>query len=451
MIRTIIATLLVVFAGIVAAPQVEACNIPVFRYALENWIPDAYHVLAVSKGPLSEAEVELVETLKAASDNSEHPANLSVQTVDVEQLGGGEAVLERGEPGEEASDDVVPSWVLQRLQRRLAAAAEQGTKLVVLYPKVWDRVAWQAPLDLANVQRLIDSPARQTIAERLLDGQSAVWVLLECDDQAKNDAAWNTLVGELERIEDVVQLPARELIVAEDQYRADVEQAIELRVEFSALRIARDDDQEAAFASMLRGSEADLVEFDGEPVAVPVYGRGRTYFALVGKGINSDTVEENGHFICGACSCEVKRQNPGIDLLLAMNWDAKIGGSAMPDIVLPELTGVGGLEGAVSVTTDDTSMVDSALPSSQQVAFDSQAAAGVASSTAFDSSVSHANRLDDSSRSDPEPVQADDEYHELGDAPEFGVRFLLTVLSGVGIAVGVLGLVVRWVGRRLDN
>jgi hypothetical protein len=48
-------------------------------------------------------------------------------------------------------------------------------------------------------------------------------------------------------------------------------------------------------------------------------------YALVGAGITADNIREAGAFLVGACSCEVKRQNPGTDLLMAVDWDAQIG------------------------------------------------------------------------------------------------------------------------------
>ena len=109
--------------------------------------------------------------------------------------------------------------------------------------------------------------------------------------------------------------------------------------------------QEAAFASMLLGSEPDLRDFD-EPIAIPIYGRGRTFFALVGKGINEEMIHENCQFLCGACSCQVKQENPGVDMLMAVDWAGQVVGSAMPDLVLPELTGVGALELAEATTPE---------------------------------------------------------------------------------------------------
>jgi hypothetical protein len=35
--------------------------------------------------------------------------------------------------------------------------------------------------------------------------------------------------------------------------------------------------------------------------------------------------------VIGACSCEVKRQHPGVDLLTSTDWDAALKGGAAPE------------------------------------------------------------------------------------------------------------------------
>jgi len=61
-----------------------------------------------------------------------------------------------------------------------------------------------------------------------------------------------------------------------------------------------------------------------EPIVFPVFGRGRALFALVGEGINSDNLREAIAFITGPCGCEIKMMNPGVDLLMSVNWDASV-------------------------------------------------------------------------------------------------------------------------------
>jgi hypothetical protein len=49
---------------------------------------------------------------------------------------------------------------------------------------------------------------------------------------------------------------------------------------------------------------------------------------------------EAGNFLVGECSCEVKAQNPGIDLLVPIDWDSFIHYEINLDDALPPLTGL---------------------------------------------------------------------------------------------------------------
>lgn len=366
-------------------PVSRACNIPVFRYALENWRPDPYLVFVLHRGELDAAQQELVAQLRAASGDSQRPANLDVHVVDIEHW---RLESSSAEPSETPQ---LPPPMIEFLTQAIAGPDLNTPQLVALYPATMGHpaVAWQGTLDADPIRSLLDSPLRQQVAQRLLSGQSAVWVLIESGDAAADDEAHARLEVEVARLKSQIELPAREVIESDEYYRPEVE--IDLRVDFSTVRVRRDDPQEAAFASMLLGSEADLRDFK-EPIAIPIYGRGRTYFALVGKGINAEMIEENCRFLCGACSCVVKEQNPGIDMLLAVDWDHQVVGSAMPELVLPELTGVGALdvaETAPAETEDVAARVASSAASSAVVpavptsdASDVPAGAGAAAAAA---------------------------------------------------------------------
>jgi hypothetical protein len=79
------------------------------------------------------------------------------------------------------------------------------------------------------------------------------------------------------------------------------------------------------FVRMLLASEADLdQDFAGEAMVFPVYGRGLILYALVGRGINNWTVERAARFLISPCSCQVKAANPGTDLLLTVDWAARV-------------------------------------------------------------------------------------------------------------------------------
>jgi len=93
---------------------------------------------------------------------------------------------------------------------------------------------------------------------------------------------------------------------------------------FSTLSVSRSDPNEQMLLTMLLNSEPDLEEYKSEPIVFPIFGRGRALFALVGEGINTDNLREAIGFITGPCGCEIKMMNPGVDLLMAENWDASV-------------------------------------------------------------------------------------------------------------------------------
>ena len=115
-----------------------------------------------------------------------------------------------------------------------------------------------------------------------------------------------------------------------------------LKVAFSTVRISRGDPAERMFVAMLLHSEKDLLseEFAGEPMVFPVFGRGRLLWVLVGKGINRDNILESCDYITGACSCEVKFQNPGLDLLVSKDWDKALFETMVEDDPEPDLRGI---------------------------------------------------------------------------------------------------------------
>lgn len=304
----------------------EACSTPVFRYALQRWQPDDYEVLVLHRQPLTDDENELLEILQQAARDEHAPANMTVRTVDLSQS------------------------VDEADQHLLAAVDLSGQVpwMLVQYPRFTktDRLAFSGPLDRETIRMTIDSPARQEVRERILAGDSVVWVLIESGDSAKDAEAEEVLRQRLAYLEKNLELPnpadtGTEDLVASDEFSSEKENDAPLR--FAYIRVRRDDPEERGFVAMLVNSESDLHEFE-EPIAIPLFGRARSHYALVGKGINDDNIDLSSQFLCGACSCEVKSQNPGADMLFRVNWEELI---TMPDVdhePLPELTGLGALE-----------------------------------------------------------------------------------------------------------
>jgi hypothetical protein len=311
---------LVVCFLLVVAPSACACSVPVFRYALEHWRPDPYLAVILSRGSLPDDAEALAAKLEAAAIGSSTYANVTVRRVDVQQEEGTSEFTEL--LGPEYRESI------------------ESPEIVLLYPQSSQSgpLAWRGPLTPENVDALVSSPARRQITEWILDGESAVWVLIGVGDAEKDKLAEDTLRAELALLEKELELRDIEIIEAESQYGKDTK--VELRLGLKLLVLDRDDPKEKIFATILLRSEDDLEEF-GQPVAIPVFGRGRAFLALAGNGINPANIKESCSFLIGDCSCEVKRLNPGVDLLFACNWDDLVVGSAGTDQSLPDLVGVG--------------------------------------------------------------------------------------------------------------
>ena len=73
-----------------------------------------------------------------------------------------------------------------------------------------------------------------------------------------------------------------------------------------------------------------------------LFGQGRALPAFIGAGIDEENLHFGCGYLCGACSCQVKRENPGFDLPLNIDWWSALEGigSAIPDKALPPLAGI---------------------------------------------------------------------------------------------------------------
>ena len=54
------------------------------------------------------------------------------------------------------------------------------------------------------------------------------------------------------------------------------------------------------------------------------------FLPLIGAGVTAENIHDSAAFLVGACSCEVKEQNPGFDLLLAADWDVLLSQDGVP-------------------------------------------------------------------------------------------------------------------------
>jgi hypothetical protein len=88
--------------------------------------------------------------------------------------------------------------------------------------------------------------------------------------------------------------------------------------------LKRTNSTEAVLISQLAGP-GGLQAFKGdEEFIAVVFGRGRVLGAWPRDRLNEEFIEESTRFLLGSCSCQVKGQNPGWDLLLRVDWDEEL-------------------------------------------------------------------------------------------------------------------------------
>ncbi len=284
------------FVVLSQASSVQACAVPVFKYALTYWAADLYGVIVFHRGPLSTEQKSVVDRLQRASLGIDTRANVIVKMVDL--AGSQDAEIQKlwkEQPGSELP------W------------------MVVKYPRLSmiSEDVWSGPLADSAVEAILDSPVRKEIARRILEGEVAVWVLLESGDKQQDDEAANLLETQLKKMSDTLRILVPE--IGMDQFTE-----ADLSVSLSMLRLSRSDPDEKILVQMLLKSEWDLKTFS-KPIAFPVFGRGRALYALVGDGITETNIEMACAFLVGWCSCQVKAQNPGVDLLMSVDWDNMVG------------------------------------------------------------------------------------------------------------------------------
>ena len=309
------------------APPVFGCAVPVFRYALERWAADDYDMVIIHRGPLADDD-PASSLLKG--DDAEF-LNLRISMMDLET----------------SAENEVTSLLGGAIPETLPA-------LSIWYPLQKGRAApiWTGEFTPAAVKSLIQSPKRLQLAQRLTDGQTAVWVVVESGNAAKDKTAMQMLDQQLATATKKLKEMASEL--------AEELEMPGLSYEFSTLTISRSDPQERMLLEMLLKSEPDLGDYADGPIVFPVFGRGRALYALASEGINADTIRETIAFITGPCGCEIKMLNPGVDLLMSVNWDAAAMQFyqefyEMAEEPLPELTGVFPEEPAdASLQTEDS-------------------------------------------------------------------------------------------------
>ena len=324
-----------------------ACQVPVFRYALENWSCDQYGLLIFADGNLSDDDQALLtEQLKSISEIRQSP--LGVLTLDVNNI-------------------TNPEY--KKIWEKLDSPPLPTCTLLQPEGYIDDPVVWKGLI--GQVEQALLSPARRETAERLIAGETAVWLLITNDNEEQNQKTEAVINKMIEYMEADLKLP-HELDASDTEYDTEMANDVPLKIDFSILKIDRNDPKEAMLMKTLRNTIGE--EFDSGPLLVPVFGRGRALSYLNGNTLTEADIVEIGYFLVGPCSCQVKAMNPGYDLFLPVNWDGLVTGmigasEALPPLSVPVINNPAAAKEAEENPTTETegTSTDQTQPSTNPV------------------------------------------------------------------------------------
>ena len=145
-----------------------------------------------------------------------------------------------------------------------------------------------------ELAQLAVSPMRKKIAMELMEGKLCVLLLLKSGDPVKDELS-HTMVDRA-----VALSPFRDIIVVMD--------------------LERKSQEERHLAMMLLNVEEDLKEIS-EPMLFGIFGKMKALEPLLAKGISEENIHLMIQYLVAECSCLIKDDLPGTDMLYSGSWE----------------------------------------------------------------------------------------------------------------------------------
>ena len=254
----------------------EACQVPVFRYALERWRPDPYELVIVHHGPLAKEQTPILVHLEESLVGPKGPVvNLRYETIDLAK-----------------EKQQLDHW------KKLHGDSKAATAHL-FYPheayRKDSRPIWSGSFTKENINSVLDSPTRRELVKRILAGDSAIWLFLESGNKKEDDKLLKTLQGHAKTAEKEIKVPEGviqksalddpDLQLGPSDAENILEFSVPLKIAFSIRRLSRKDPQEAILRAMLLHLEDDLLdkEMANKPMVFPAFGKGRVLPHSLGK------------------------------------------------------------------------------------------------------------------------------------------------------------------------
>lgn len=262
-------SLLLLLSSALLHAETCACTIPVFRYALDRWETDRFK-LTVPASTSQNAEItDLLRPLRANGT-----ANLDIAT-----------------------------------------SRDAGLmKAQLVDSKTSSQNLWSGDLDKSTLAGVLESPGRQEILKRILAGESVVWVIVD-SGKPEDQVEIARIEKRLKFLENVAALPIQDPNDPDSQLGPGPA----LLLKFTTLQVRLDDPAEKLLINMLAGPTGKVDPAQGS-FAAAVFGRGRVLGAWPLTQLDDTALEEACMFLVGRCSCRLKNENPGWDILLNVDW-----------------------------------------------------------------------------------------------------------------------------------
>lgn len=283
-----------------------SCEIPVFRYALERWAADEYQLIITKPTEgFNKTEEALLEKVYSLLPGKSGNLNLKI-TIN--------------------ESDV------------------SASTLELLYPSQIKnkKSVWKGLFTDENLSLLVGSPVREKLRDLLLEGQSIVWVMVDPDPALaqKISGFSKKSIGQYKLSEEIIQMDEMsriDSIKTKKELDNVIRSTIPLKISFSTLAVKRGDPKEEIFLNMLLSQWPEL-RYSENPVVVPVFGRGRFLEAAPADFVDEVSFKKLTSYLCSGCSCTVKSENPGIDLLLNVPWSQYVSESVLKIKAIPSLS-----------------------------------------------------------------------------------------------------------------
>ena len=162
------------------------------------------------------------------------------------------------------------------------------------YALIYDNRVFSKYYNPQELKDLSVSPLREKIAAELMSGKLCVMFYLRTGAPEKDDPALQIIKRT------ITASPFREIMPLVEVNRNSVE--------------------EKHLISMLLNVESDLKEIN-EPMLFGVFARFKALEPLLAKGITEENINLMIDFLTADCSCLIKDDLPGTDILFTDNWE----------------------------------------------------------------------------------------------------------------------------------